>query len=83
MEHILVLGATGNIGLSLIQTLSQDPTIKITAGVRQTTTAKEIFADYANVEVKKFDFLDPTTFENCLTDITKVFFIRPPTIGSA
>lgn len=82
MEQILIIGGTGNIGFPLIQTLSKNPDYTISAGVFHVNEAIKRFESFPNVQIKKFDFLDSSTFLPALEGVTKVFFIRPPQLSN-
>ncbi|WP_366533465.1 SDR family oxidoreductase (plasmid) [Carnobacterium maltaromaticum] len=82
MEQILIIGGTGNIGFPLIQSLSNNPENKIIAGVFHVNEAQKKFKPFPNVQIKKFDFLDSSTFFPALEGVTKVFFIRPPQLSN-
>ncbi len=81
MEKFLIIGGTGNIGFPLIERLAQED-IEIIAGVRHLEQAHETFRPFKNVEVKAFDFLEPTTFNAALQDVDRVFFVRPPQLAT-
>jgi len=82
MGNILITGATGNIGSEVIRYLyKNDTSNRIIAGVRNIEKAKKVFADYPKLEYVHFDFEDSDTFDGALTDIDKVFLLRPPHIS--
>lgn len=81
MEHILIIGGTGNIGFPLIESLSKNKDILLTAGVHDILTAQKKMKNIKNVTIKPFDFLDPSTFHEAFLDVNKVFFIRPPQLS--
>ncbi|OTP12613.1 hypothetical protein A5844_000846 [Enterococcus sp. 10A9_DIV0425] len=81
-EKILVIGGTGNIGLPLIRSLNKNTDVEIIAGVFHVKQAHEVFQPYPNVSIKKFDFLDHSTFDSALEGVSKVFFIRPPQLSN-
>lgn len=79
MNNILITGATGNIGFEIIRYLyKKNSSNRIIAGVRNIEKAKKIFADYPKLEYVYFDFEDSDTFDRALTDIDRVFLLRPP-----
>ncbi|RND35786.1 NAD(P)H azoreductase [Lacticaseibacillus paracasei] len=80
MTNLLVIGATGNIGQPLIRDLQDDPDVHLFAGVHNSEHAKQALSGL-KVQVRRFDFLDPATFEQALADIDKVFFVRPPQLA--
>lgn len=79
-DKILIIGGTGNIGWPLIQCLNQKQ-VKIIAGVHNSTKAANKFQGMDTIEIKHFDFLDPTTFEAAFDGVNKVFFVRPPQLA--
>lgn len=81
MERILIIGGTGNIGFPLIESLSQNKDILMTAGVHNLSAAEKKMKNIENVTIKPFDFLDPSTFHEAFLGVTKVFFIRPPQLA--
>ena len=81
MEKFLIIGGTGNIGFPLIEFLNKQKNVQIVAGSHNPDKAQEKFQDMENVVVKKFDFLDNTTFADAFDGVSKVFFVRPPQLG--
>ena len=82
MSNILITGATGNIGFEVIRFLIKiDSPNKIIAGVRNIDKAKTVFKDNSKLDYVHFDFEDFETFDNALSGIDKVFFLRPPHIS--
>lgn len=82
MDHLLIIGGTGNIGAPLVENLAKHETIRMTLGVHSVTKAQEQFKDIDNLTITKFDFLDPSTFPAAFSGVTKVFFIRPPQLAN-
>ncbi|WP_125760889.1 NmrA family NAD(P)-binding protein [Companilactobacillus hulinensis] len=76
-DKILVIGGTGNIGFPLIEYLNQK-NVEVVAGTHNVDKAAIKLAGLDNVEIRYFDFLDPESFENAMTGVNKVFFVRPP-----
>lgn len=81
MEKILIIGGTGNIGFPLIEALSSNKDISITAGVHNVSKGAKTFAPFDNISVVHFDFLEPKTFPDALRNVTKIFFVRPPQLS--
>lgn len=82
MSNILITGATGNIGFEVIRFLEKMETSNpIIAGVRNLEKTKEIFKDYSKLDYVHFDFEDADTFDVALTDIDRIFLLRPPHIS--
>ena len=82
MKNILITGATGNIGQSMIRSLfSQGTQDHILAGVRNIKKARTIFADFPKLDYVEFDFEAQETFQPALTHIDTVFLLRPPHIS--
>lgn len=80
MTNILVIGATGNIGLLLIQALTKRADVQLFAAVHSPAHARATLRDLP-VQLRKFDFLDAATFDPALAVIDKVFFVRPPQLA--
>lgn len=74
--QILVIGATGNIGLETVKQLL-DRGIKPVLGVRNIATAKAKLGPRASYV--HFDFQDISTFKPALQGIDRLFFIAPHT----
>jgi len=76
---ILVTGATGNVGREVVKSLvSFDESVVAACG--SPVNSQNVF-DH-KVELVKFDFLDPETFENALNGVDRVFLMRPPHLGN-
>lgn len=79
MKHILITGATGNIGHEVIRFLFDNNTTNhIIAGVRNIDKARSEFKIYPQLDFVQFDFEDSATFNNALKDIDCIFLLRPP-----
>lgn len=82
MKKILITGATGNIGKSLIKYLIElNSEIKIIAGIRDFDKDVKILSNFKNIEFVNFDFENEETFDNALNGIERVFLLRPPHIS--
>jgi len=82
MKHILITGATGNIGLEVIRFLYKNGTTnQIVAGVRNMDKAKQTFKEFPQLDFAHFDFDDPKTFDQALENMDIVFLLRPPHIA--
>lgn len=80
---ILITGATGNIGIALIRSLScrNDEKNEIIAAVRNVDQAKKkIPQEY--IDFRVFDFDDPSTHTSALMNIDLLFLLRPPQIAN-
>ncbi|WP_086347593.1 NmrA family NAD(P)-binding protein [Candidatus Enterococcus clewellii] len=83
MDHILIIGGTGNIGFPLIESLSKNKELKIKVGIRTISpNIKEQFEHLNNLSFVHFDFLDPNTFPEAFIGVNKVFFVRPPQLST-
>ncbi|MCB9264531.1 MAG: NmrA family NAD(P)-binding protein [Lewinellaceae bacterium] len=71
---ILIIGATGNIGRHLADTLLESRQ-QLLLGVRETEKAKAIWKYRASYT--HFDFDEPETFEPALSRVERCFFIAP------
>ncbi len=82
MQRVLITGATGNVGLSVIRYLTRlQLPVRIVVGVRDLEKARPIFKDYPDLEFVHFDFEQPETFIYALKNIDRVFLLRPPHIS--
>lgn len=82
MSHILITGATGNIGFEVVRHLTNlNTSNKIIAGVRSIEKAKKILKDYPTLDYVPFDFENLDTFDTALAGIEKIFLLRPPHIS--
>lgn len=83
MDHILVIGGTGNIGFPLIEILSINKDVKIKVGVRNISSDVQMqFQHIDNLSFVTFDFIDPATFPDAFSNVNKVFFVRPPQLSN-
>lgn len=80
---LLITGATGNVGIELIRSLTNKPikNIEIFAGVRNIKNAKKKILK-ENVDFRTFDFENKTSFSKALTNIDVLFLLRPPQIAN-
>lgn len=82
MAHILITGATGNVGEALIYYLyAQQTNHRIIAGVRDIDKAKERFQRNKNLEYRTFDFENRDSFPKACEGIDILFLLRPPHIA--
>lgn len=81
LEKILVLGATGNIGFTVVQTLTATGH-QVRACVSNPEKSRALWQDNDLVEVAHFNFLDTGTYSTALEGISKVFFVRPPQLST-
>jgi uncharacterized protein YbjT (DUF2867 family) len=83
MKKVLITGATGNVGESVIHHLAQKQSeIEIYAGVRNVDRAKRKFLAYPELKYKVFDFERPETWRKALEEVDTIFLVRPPHISS-
>lgn len=75
-KKILITGATGTIGRSLIKQLQAIPADFI-AGTRDFSKAQSILNISKN-EWVEFDFMDVGSFENATKQVDRVFVLGPP-----
>lgn len=81
--HILVTGATGNVGIEVIRTLSAiDHQHEIFAGVRNIKEAASTLAPYPNIRCSDFDFDKRADFKFFLKGMDVLFLLRPPHISN-
>ncbi|AMC93130.1 NAD(P)-dependent oxidoreductase [Erysipelothrix larvae] len=79
MGRILVTGASGNVGKYVVKYALQNNQ-EVTACGIDPNTLKTMFGD--TVKIAAFDFLNPSTFNNALEDVDRVFIMRPPHLGN-
>lgn len=78
MTRILITGASGNVGRYVAQySLANGDDITVAGTHVETLT--QLFKDKAKIVY--FDFTDPTTFNDALEDVDRVFIMRPPHLG--
>jgi len=83
MSRLLITGATGNIGSSIIRFLMEsDTTNEIIAAVRDIDKAKSLFPDYEKLNYVYFDFENPASFRDATHNIDRIFLLRPPQISN-
>ncbi len=74
---ILVIGALGNVGAEVVrQVLARGE--KVRAADMDVNKLKEHFGEA--VEIVRFDFTDPSTFEETFRGVKRMFYMRPPHI---
>lgn len=79
--NILITGATGNVGLSVLNHLpNQFNDLKVIAGVRNIEKNKDKLQDF-NVSLVRFDFENVQTFQPALQGIVILFLLRPPQLA--
>ena len=81
MTKILITGATGNVGLAVIEALMNlNKPFEIYAGIRDLGKDKLILERF-NIKIIPFDFTDINTFKPTLTQCDILFLLRPPQIS--
>ena len=76
-SSILVIGALGNVGTEVVrQILARGG--KVRAADMDVNKLRERIGEA--VEAVRFDFTDPSTFEETFTGVTRMFYMRPPHI---
>ncbi len=72
---ILVIGALGNVGAEVVKEVVARGGNVRAADINE-AKLKERFGDM--VDVIRFDFTDPTTYDAAFKDVKKMFYMRPP-----
>lgn len=75
---VLVTGATGNVGSSVVKELIKKGEKVVAAGTNL-KKMNDLFGK--EVETVYFDFIDKTTFLKVLNQVDRVFLMRPPHLG--
>lgn len=82
MKRVLITGATGNIGVEVIQALKViNSDNEIIAAVRNIKEAKNKFTDFPDLLFRQFDFENSNTFPTAFHQIDILFLLRPPHIS--
>jgi uncharacterized protein YbjT (DUF2867 family) len=80
--NILITGATGNVGLSILNHLTnQNNNLKVIAGVRNVEKGKDKLQQFA-ISLVTFDFENVQTFQPALRGIDILFLLRPPQLAN-
>lgn len=72
---MLVIGALGNVGAEVVREL-RSRGARVRAADIDAKKLRERFGD--PVEVVRFDFTDPTTYQETFKNVEKMFYMRPP-----
>jgi uncharacterized protein YbjT (DUF2867 family) len=81
MTKVLITGATGNIGRTVLNSLQMlNHHFDIYAGVRDLEKDKIELANY-KIKFSQFDFTDIKTYQNALDSCEILFLLRPPQIS--
>lgn len=81
MAKILIIGATGNVGMEVLKALNNlNPMLEIICGSKDFTMDKAKLSNF-NVSLVKFDFTEVQTYATALEEIEIVFLLRPPQIS--
>jgi uncharacterized protein YbjT (DUF2867 family) len=76
---LLVIGALGNVGAQVVQSL-QETTRKIRVADRNVEKLRQMFGDRS--ECVRFDFTNPDTYHQTFEGVEKMFIMRPPQIAN-
>ncbi|MBC5991250.1 NmrA family NAD(P)-binding protein [Pontibacter sp. SD6] len=81
MRTILITGATGNVGLEVIKSLSQiKRDFQVIAGVREPKTDDDLFGQL-HIDTVHFDFSDEQSINSALKVCDTLFLLRPPQLS--
>jgi len=81
MRTVFVTGATGNVGMEVIKALqTSGGNMQLIAGVRDPSKQKNTFT--ADVELRSFDFENPSTHQQALQGVDTLFLLRPPQLAN-
>jgi uncharacterized protein YbjT (DUF2867 family) len=82
VKKILITGATGNVGLSVIESLTRlNGEYEIVAGLRDLTKL-QTKAQLKKVSLVHFDFEDVGSFSGALNSCDAMFLLRPPQLAN-
>lgn len=84
MKTILIIGASGNVGLAVVHGLYEKYAgqFRIIAALRNPDKEVKVFAAYTDLEYRRFDFEDFASMRNALEGVDMVFLLRPPAIAN-
>ena len=81
MTKILITGATGNVGMEVIEALMKlNKPFEIYAGIKDLGKDKLILERF-NIKTIAFDFTNTNTFKPALVQCDVLFLLRPPQIS--
>lgn len=81
MRHVLITGATGNVGKEVIHSLARFAgQLTIIAAVRDIKKSPGLFP--SSVNLRHFDFEQPDTFAPAFNQVDILFLLRPPHIAN-
>ena len=81
MTKVLITGATGNVGIEVINSLQKNNhQLDLYAGVRDIEADSIRLANY-RIKFLKFDFLDSMSYDSALNGCDMLFLLRPPQIS--
>ena len=81
---ILVTGATGNVGREVCRRL-EDVGVTVFAAVRSPKRIADTADSAAGIHgaaPRRFDFTDPSSWEEALDGVSRVFLVRPPHLSN-
>lgn len=73
--RVLVTGATGQVGALVMQRLANDPNLEVVAAARSPEKLRD-----SGVQSVKFDYDDPTTFDEALAGVERIFMVTGYTV---
>jgi len=81
MKKILITGATGNVGIEVLNSLSKiDHQLTIYAAVRDIEKDKGTLKDF-KITLIKFDFEERSTYQPAFENCEVLFLLRPPQLS--
>ena len=78
--NLLITGITGNFGHAVYKAIKGRTDLQIYAGARNPERVNFLLED-PDIKVRRFDFLDNSTYEPALEHIDAVVLVRPPSIS--
>lgn len=80
-KKVLVTGATGNVGQSVVKYLQGNKKVSPVLAVRNEERALDIFTDAIDLDFIEFDFEDCQSYSLAFEGADLVFLLRPPHIS--
>jgi len=78
MTNVLILGATGNLGILTAETLTQEyPAVKLRLASSRPEGVTKLKERFADADVVQADWYDPESLFKAVNGVDKVFIVTP------